>query len=292
MDAKGPRFNINSENQVLVATGLMVIAAILVAADSIMVRLLTQDLHPFVIAFFRSLFGLVFVAPMILRNHGVLRSRYTFLHLLRAGLKLVAIVSFFIAIKSASLSDVTTIAFTTPLFVTIGAWLLLGERPVPIRIASVVLGFFGVLVIFRPGQEAISVALMFALLGAVLTSVIQLMLKQMSASDTTDTLVAWNLLLIVPLSLLPAMWFWTTPTLSQLALLALQGGAGALSMTLITRSLSLAEASYLAPIDFLRLPAVAILAFLFFGEIPTIWTLVGAAIIFGSMLLAARSNRV
>lgn len=267
---------------------LMCAAAVLAAADSIIVRLLTHDLHPFVIVFFRSLFGLLVVAPWILRRPAMLKTNYSILHLLRAGLKMLSFAAFFAAIAAAPLADVTAIAFTTPIFVTIGAWVFLQEKPVALRVAAICFSALGVLLILRPGQGPVSAALMPALLGALLAAVIQLMLKAMSARDSTDTLVAWNLILTVPLSALPLWWFWTRPDSGQFALLALQGIAGALTMTLITRAMALAPASYIAPIDFLRLPAVAVLAYLFFGELLATSTIAGTVIIFAATLLLAR----
>jgi drug/metabolite transporter (DMT)-like permease len=113
----------------------------------------------------------------------------------------------------------------------------------------------------------------------------------MSLRDTTDRLVAWNLLTMVPLALVPAIIFWTTPSLVQLALLIVQGLIGALNMTLVTRVLSLADVSLIAPVDFLRLPLVAALAYLMFGEIPEASVWIGAAVIFGATLLVAGGTR-
>ena len=271
----------------LLATSLMMGAAVLAAADTIIVRLLSHDLHPFVIVFFRSLFGLTVVLPWILKKPAVLQTQYSFLHLLRAGLKMLSFAAFFAAIASATLADVTAIAFTTPLFLTIGAWVFLREKPVTRRVLAVILSFIGMLLILRPGEGALSAPLVLALVGAVLAAIIQLLLKAMSARDATDTLVAWNLILTVPLAALPLWWFWTPPSTAQLMLLFLQGAAGALTMSMITRAMSLAPASYIAPIDFLRLPAVAVLAYLFFGEVPAGSTVVGAIVIFSSILMMA-----
>ena len=149
----------------------------------------------------------------------------------------------------------------------------------------------GMLLIIQPGAGGISSALVFALAGSLITAAIQLILKRMSLHDTTDRLVAWNLLFMVPLAMVPAFVFWTTPSLVQLALLITQGMLGALNMTLVTRALSLAEVSFIAPLDFLRLPLVATLAYLMFGEIPELSTWVGAAVIFGATLLVAGGTR-
>jgi len=276
----------------LLGVALMLLVAVFNALDAVIVRLLSPEVHPFIIGFTRALFGLLLVLPWIMSRPGMLRSKYRFLHILRAACKLASLVAFFAAYASAPLADVTAIAFTAPIFVTLGAWLFLGESPRLLRVLAILAGFIGVLLVLRPGQQAgISPGLSLALLGAVLTAVIQLLLKPMSAHDSTETLVAWNLIATLPIAAIPALWVWATPTPGQWVLLALQGALGALNMGLITRAFALAEASLLVPIDFLRLPIVAALAFVLFGQTVALETWLGGLVIFGATLLMARSVR-
>ncbi len=276
-----------SLSQRALVTVLMAIVALLTAIDAVIVRLLANEVHPFVIAFSRSLFGLLAVMPWIIRRVELAESPYRWLHAIRAGMKLLALVSFFVAFANAPLAEVTAITFTAPIFLTLGGWLLLRERMVLSRALVLLVGFGGMLLIIQPGDGGISIALLFALAGALITAAIQLILKRMSLHDTTDRLVAWNLLAMVTLALVPAIIFWTTPSPVQFGLLIAQGLLGALNMTLATRVLSLTDVSLIAPLDFLRLPLVAALAYLMFGEIPGVSVWIGAAVIFGATLLVA-----
>lgn len=270
----------------------MLLVSALMAVDSVLVRFLSNSVHPFVMGFTRALFGLMAVAPWLLTKRGILQSEYRFLHFFRAVLKLGALVSFFYAFALTSLADVTAIAFTSPIFVTVGAWLFLGEKLFALRVVAVAIGFAGVIFVLRPGQDSgIPVGLMFALAGAVLTAAIQLILKPMTARDSSDTLVAWNLILMVPIAVVPALFVWVTPSPTEWAILAIQGVLGALSMTLATKAFSLADASLITPFDFLRLPFVAILGFLIFSETVPVTTWIGGAVIFFATLLMARSAR-
>ena len=285
-------FDKSHDRAALLGVALMLLVAVFNALDAVIVRLLSPEVHPFIIGFTRALFGLLVVLPWILSRPSILRSQFRFLHVLRAALKLASLIAFFAAYASATLADVTAIAFTAPIFVTIGAWLLLGERLQTLRVFAVIAGFIGVLLVLRPGQQmGIAPGLSLALLGALLAATIQLMLKPMAAQDSTETLVAWNLIVTVPIAALPALWVWATPTPGQWILLALQGGLGALNMSLITRAFALAEASLIAPLDFLRLPIVAALAFVLFGQTVPLTTWLGGIVIFGATLLMARSAR-
>jgi drug/metabolite transporter (DMT)-like permease len=282
---------VENDRSALVGMGLMLLVAIFGAFDAVIVRSVSPDVHPFVIGFTRSLFGLLVVLPWILSRPAMLRSNYRYQHALRAALKLASLVAFFAAFALAPLADVTAIAFTAPIFVTAGAWIFLSEPPRGLRVLAVAVGFVGVLFVLRPGQGGISTGLMLALLGALLTAVIQLMLKPMSGRDSTETLVAWNLILTVPIALVPALLFWTAPTPGQWLLLAVQGALGALTMGLVTRAFSLAEASLIVPIDFLRLPIVAFLAFAIFGQTVPETTWIGGAVIFLATVIMTRTAR-
>jgi len=281
-----------ADRAALIGVALMVVVSLFSALDAVMVRALSPGVHPFVIGFTRALFGLLVVLPWILSRPAMLRSHYRFRHLLRAALKLAALVAFFAAYASAPLADVTAIAFTAPIFVTVGAWIFLGESPRAQRVLAAIVGFAGVLLVLQPGRAAgLSTGLLLALLGALLTAVIQLILKPMSGRDSTETLVAWNLILTVPIAAVPAFPVWSMPTPGEWMLLAAQGALGALNMGLATKAFSLAEASLIVPIDFLRLPIVAGLAFALFGQTVPLTTWLGGTVIFGATLLMARSAR-
>lgn len=274
------------------AIALVTMVAAFNAIDTLLVRVISAEMSAFSIGFFRAVFGLLFVAPWIFRRRAhVANSNFVWMHLIRAALKVLALAAFFYAISRTNLSQVTAIAFATPIFVIVGAALILGEKLDAARILSALLGFGGVLIIVRPLSGEADPYLLFALAGALLTAAIQLLLKVMAGNDSTDTLVAWNLVMMVPLSLLPALFFWTTPSLLVLGLLAIQGAIGAISMTAITRAVSLADVSAIIPFDFLRLPLVAAGAFYFFGQSADVLTWIGAAIIFLGSILATRRDK-
>lgn len=274
----------------LLAAALMVVAAIFNSFDAVIVRSLAGEVHPLMIGFFRSFFGLIVVLPWVMTRVDLKASPYRFQHVLRAGLKLASLVALFVAFAHAPLADATAINFTMPVFLVLGAWMFLGERIGLSSIVGVIAGFVGIVIIIRPGASAFDPWLLFALAGAILMAASQLMLRRMADHDTTQRLVAWNLIATVPLGFVAMLPVWTALDAGQMTLLALQGGLGALNMTLVTMAFGLASASFLAPFDFLRLPVVACLAFLLFGEIAPVETWIGAAIIFGSALFATGST--
>lgn len=267
-------------------------AAALAAADAVIVRALNGAVHPFVIGFFRAFFGAVILLPWVALRPSLLRSSHPLRqHAVRAGFKLLAMVAFFAAFSWGPLADVTAIAFMSPIFVLLGAALTLGERPGPVMIGAVALGFAGAMLIVGPSGAGFSLAILLAFVGAVLQSAIQLILKSMSKGDRTATLVVWNLLLTVPIALLFALPFWSMPGAKELSLLALQGVVGTACMGMMTHAFSLAPATIIAPVDFLRLPLVALGGFALFGENIALTTLCGGGLIGFAALIAARSGK-
>ena len=280
------------DDAAMLAVGLAAMGAALSAVDAAIVRQLDGGLHPMMIAFTRALFGALAVLPMVALRPSVLKSVYPLRqHMARAALKLVTLVAFFAAFARGPLTDVTAIAFTSPIFVVIGASVMLGERLGGMKILAVAIGFCGAFLVAGPTGAGLTLAMGFALIGAVVQAVIQLMLKSMSSGDRTVTLVIWNLLLTVPLAFVLALPFLTMPTAGQMGLLALQGVLGAGCMALMTHAFSLADASIVAPVDFLRLPLVAVLGYVLFGELakPSVW--IGGVLICLAALIASRASR-
>ena len=274
-----------------IATAIVVFISFLNAVDGIIVRILTNDLHPFLIVFYRSVFGLIIIIPLFANNKKVFISSYKYLHFVRAFLKICALTSFFLAIKSIVLADVTAISFITPILIISGSVIFLKEKPNISHLILACIGFSGVLFILKPGQSSVSMAIYWAVLGAMLGATIQLMLKKMSSKDSSHTLIVWNLLCTVPLAFIPAWFFWVSPSFGMFLLLSLQGLIGVLNMILMTKAMTISDISYLAPYDFLRLPIISVFAFLFFDEIPELSTLIGALIIFLSSFLISNLAR-
>ena len=279
------------ERNALIGVAIMLVVAVANTIDTMIVRVLSGQVSPFFMAFTRAAFGLLAMLPWILRRPDILTTRRHGLHILRAALKLASLVLLFVALAQAPLVMVTAIGYAAPVFVSIGAWVILRERPRALRIAAVVIGFVGVLVLLNPRGASFEPALLFAFASALLLAAIQLMLKVMGASESSETLVAWNLIATVPIALIPAAFFWANPTPIEWALLALQGAIGAFNQLMVTRAFQYADASLIAPIDFIRLPLIAAAAWWAFGETVGLTAWIGSTIILVSTILMALSTR-
>ena len=279
----------DAASQVRRAVGLMVLAMLLFGIMAVCIRLASAQLHAFEIAFFRNFFGFLVLLPILVR-HGpsLLRTNKLGFYVVRCLIGMVSMLAGFWAIVNLPLAQAIALSYSTPLFVTIGAVIVLGEIVRARRWTAVIVGFLGVLVIVRPGSDAFTAASLVALLAAVASASVAISIKFLSRSEHPDAIVIWTTLLWIPMSLLPALTVWEMPVGITWLWIILAGVLGSTAHMCWTRALKLGEASMLTPISFLQIIVVAIAGWLLFGEALDRWTVLGAAIIFGSNVYIAR----
>ena len=257
---------------------------------NVLIRVAAQEMHPFEVAFFRCLFGLVCVLPWIVKGGAVaaqLRPRRMGFYLLRAAIGLISMATWFYGITVVPLATATAVAFTGPLFATLAAVLVLHEVVRFRRWSAVVLGFVGVLVIMRPGNERLDANLLILLLSAATGAMNNITVKFLARTERPSTIVAFFMIYLTPLSLVPALFVWRMPDLSTFGALVGLGCLGTIAHISVARAFAAADASACAPFEFARLPFAALIGFLWFGEVTDLWTWVGAAIIAGSAVYVA-----
>ena len=265
------------------ATLLMLAAMAFFTSMSVFIRLSAQEVDSFVVVFFRNFLAVVLLAPWLARvGWDGLRVRRWSLVVSRSLFNVAGMAAGFTAITLIPLAQATALGFTAPLWTTLGAVLILGEVIRARRIAALVVGFIGVLVVLRPGFETLSTGALLALSNAFLLAITTLIVKRLTETERPEAIVAWMVILQSPLSLIPAAFVWTWPSPLTWGWLFCLAGAGTIGHVCWTRAVQLAEVSQLQPLEFTKLPLVALLGFLIFTEIPTVWTWFGGAVIFAS----------
>src|SRR5574337_485439 len=249
---------------------LMLGSGSLFALMAVVIRLASAQLHPFQITFFRSAFGALFALPL-LYLHGwqlLCTPRFGF-YVLRCVLGMGGMLAGFWAIVNLPMAEAVALSYSSPLFVTIGAVLFLGE-------------------IVRRRGAAFTAASLVALLAASLTGAVTISIKSLTGSEPADRIVLLTTLLWVPLSLPAALTVWQWPQADIWPWLVLSGALGTGGHYCWTRALRLADASLLAPFSYLQLLLVAGLAWWIFGEEVNHYTVSGAVIIIGASLYIAQ----
>lgn len=259
---------------------------------TVLVRQLSENYSAFEILFFRNLVAVcVLLPPALKAGLSTLKTQRLPLHCLRAVLSYIGVLLLFYGIANIPLPDVTALSFTQPLFVVVLAALILKESVTAARWLAVLTGFVGLLVIVRPGIVAIEVATLLVMLSAFSYAVSNICVKRLMTTDTANQSVFYFNLLMLPIALVPALFFWVTPPIEDLPIFIAIGVNGTIAVYAYARAFTLADASAVMPFDFLRMPMAAAAAYLLFSESGDLWTWVGAVIIFASSYALARSSR-
>lgn len=256
----------------------------------VLVRKASQTFTAFEITFWRALFGLIFMAPWIMRVRlAGLRSNRPGLQLWRNTLHVVGIVMWYYAIARINLTEGMALQFTVPLFTIALAMLILKERVDAQRWIATFVGFAGVLVILRPGLVDISLISVIVIVSAMFYAASNVTTKVLAGIDSPNVIVFYMNLIHIPLALIGvALTGWTIPGVVDLGWLIAVAGAATLAHYCLAHALREADASLVMPYDFLKLPWVTFLAFLAFGEIPSMWGWIGGLVIFASVTYIVR----
>ena len=265
----------------LIGTGT---AAIMVSG----IKLLSQDLNPFIIAFYRCLFGVIIMLPFMIYNYPEAWKTHNIkLQFVRSAINVYSMISWFTAIGTLQLEKAAAIGFTTPLFTTILAIIFLGEVIRIQRITALIIGFIGILVVIRPGYIPFESGALWLLSAAITFSIVIIIVKKLTEKDSSLTTAFYQMAFMVPPTFFIALFFWESINISQILLFIFVAIAGFITQFSFAQCLKMAETTFIMPIQFTKLIWLSLIGYFFFMEVPDIWTWIGASIIFSSILFIA-----
>ena len=265
----------------VMATGWMGVMIASFLLQMIAVRELSENLGVFQILFLRSCVSLAIVMPLIVaRGARLLRTDRIGMHMARNGVNFAAQAAWTYGVAMLPLAAVTALEFSTPLWVALLAVLFLGERLSRHRIIAVVSGFVGVLIILRPGVEAVQLAALVVLGSALCFATSNVIAKALTRTEGTLTIVIWMQIMQLPIGFVACIWSWTDPAWSDAPWLIVIGCTGLSAHYAMAKAFSLADATVVMPIDFLRLPLAALAAYAVYREPVSIFVFLGAALMF------------
>ena len=271
---------------------LMLGMALCYATTANIARLMAEELNAMMIALLRNLFGLIPLLPLLLRGGlATMRTTRPVLHMVRSALNLVFMLAWFWALPQIVLADGVALMFTGPLFGALGAVLFLGERLGPRRAGALAIGFAGALLIIRPSFDQAGLALLAVVAAAAGWAAMGLCNKVLTRTDGTDQIVVLNVLMVLPFSFAVALLDWQWPSLAMWVMGAVLGALGTLAHICMAHAFRYADASFCMPFDFARVPFAAAIAYPLFGQLPDLWTLAGAAVIFSATLYVTLRER-
>ena len=272
----------NAEEKENIVAGIiwMVITGLMFVAVTGIVRHVGSSIPAAEAAFIRYLFGAALMVPFLHKMFKKKRSKFVYsIFAIRGFSHALGVILWFYAMARITLAEVTAIGYVSPIFVTLGAALFLGEKLALRRVLAVIIAFLGALIILRPGFREIEIGHLAQLCTAPLFAISYLLTKFMT--KTEDPIVIVGMLTIfVTIGLAPfAILQWVTPSAEEVAWLALVAVFATGGHYTMTRALKVAPIMVTQPIHFLQLVWATSLGLLVFAEPLDVFVLIGGGVI-------------
>jgi drug/metabolite transporter (DMT)-like permease len=255
-----------------------------------MARGLSLALSPYQTQFLRYAFGLLVMLPFVLRSGiGAYRPYRVGGQFLRGAVHTLGLCLWFIALPHISLADTTALGFTTPIFIMIGAVLVLRERLRWERWIAAAIGFAGVLIVVAPKLTGSGGGFLLVMLASSpMFAASFLLTKTLTRFDKTEVIVLWQAITVTLFSMPLGLLHWQAPSAWEWASFLLCGLLGSAGHYCLTKSFAVADISATQSVKFLELVWAAALGWLLFSDVPSRSTLIGGVVIAGSTLWIAR----
>ena len=255
-------------------------------------RELSDELSTFQILFFRSVIGLL-VISFLLHRRGwqQVRTPAISIHFIRNLAHYCGQFGWFYGLAFIPLAEVFAIEFTVPVWTALLAVFFLGERLTVPRMIAIGLGIVGMLIILRPGLEVMKPAALAVLGGAICYAISHIKTKKLAHIDTPLCILFYMTVIQLPLGLIPALYDWKTPSVDAWPWILMVGLTAMSAHYCLTRAMKLIDATVVVSMDFLRLPLIAAVGFLFYGE-PLEWAvLIGALVMLIGNYISNRAEK-
>ena len=273
----------------------MGLAVMLFPFMNTIVKVLREDFDPAMIIWARYLSHFLLMLALFLPAHGwsLLKTAHPTIQIGRSLLLLIATICYFTALGYVPLATAAVIGFTSPFIVTALSIPILGEQVGWRRWGAVVIGFFGAVIVIRPGTDTLHPLATLVLITAVCYGLYQIYTRKISGSDKAVTTITWTALVGALITSIMVPFFWQTPqTLKQVLLLSVTGMVGGLGHYFVVKAFQHGQASLLAPVVYGQIVGATLLGFVIFGDFPDSWTWLGTSIIVGCGLYIGYRERL
>jgi drug/metabolite transporter (DMT)-like permease len=269
----------------------VVAAALMFAGVGAVVKSIAAELPNEVLVFFRNLFGVLFVLPLLGAGRVSLRTPVLHLHLLRALFGVAALYGYFHVLGRIPLGEAVLLTFSAPLFIPFLARMALGEPVSPRLIGAIVLGFAGILLILKPGTGLFRPVVLVGVFSGVMAAAAMVCVRQLGRRREPATRVVFYFALLASaVSAVPLAWAWQTPPASTWpALLAVAALASA-GQYLLTRGYACAPAAQVGPFSYFSVLFSALIGWLFWQELPDALSQAGGVLVVIAGVVAVRQR--
>ncbi|MCW8328854.1 DMT family transporter [Photobacterium sp. SDRW27] len=257
------------------------------------VRELGDRISPFEMLFFRSLIGLAVVSSVVLynRQQSLLKTGRVPLQIGRNLINFLGQYCWFVGITLLPLAEVFALEFTVPLWTLMIACVFLGEQLTKVKVASLGMGLLGVMIIIQPTAAVFNPASLIVLLAAVSFAASYVATKSLSLTEFPLTILFYMSLIQLPVSLVFTLSDWQMPQGAEWLYLLIVGFTGLSAHFCIAKAMQHADASVVVTLDFLRLPLIAVVGMLFYGEAIEVAVLLGGLIMVAGNIINVRASK-
>lgn len=275
-----------SSNKVTQGALLILLGETLLAVMAAIIKHLSADLPSEVIVFFRNIFGLFMLVPILMHSGlATLKTNKLHLHILRASVGLAAMYGFFYVLAHMPLAEAQVVKLTSPFFMPLIAAIWLGEFIKPRTGWTIAIGFIGVLFILRPGTDSFSPIALVGIAAAFMASLAKVTIRHMGNTESSVRIVFYFGLITSILSSIPLLWSWKTPSTHHWPWILLLGFIATLGQLCLTRAYRIANPGKIGPYVYSSVLYGAALGWFFWGEILVMTTIVGSLLIIGAGIL-------
>jgi drug/metabolite transporter (DMT)-like permease len=282
----------NNQSQGIIWMLIFCLAAVI--ADAVVRYLTIADIPAAMLMFIRSVVGALILLPIIIKRRSLSVPRKILkLHFVRTIFIFINILIWFHIIKYVELTSLIAIGFTSPLFATILAILFLGEKYSHIKIASLLIGFSGAMVVINPFGINFNIYLLFAILASLAWAISLIYAKRLADKQTPIEIAFFVSLFLIPLTFTLAVPFWYWPKGMEWFYIMIYIISATIAFIAMGKAFEKSEISLLLPFEYSQLIFAAIFSYIIFSEIATFNTLLGGAIILASgyLIIRAESKR-
>ena len=247
-------------------------------------REISASLDTFEIMLYRSVVGVIIVTllAVLTGTWRDIRADQIGTHVVRNLAHFTGQNLWFYAVTVIPLAQVFALEFTSPIWVIVLSPLVLGERLTAVRGLAAIMGFIGILIVAQPDMSGLNAGIVTAASSAIFFAVTMMLTKRLTRTEGITSILFWLTAMQLVMGLVMAGYdgdiAW--PDAITLPLVIMIGLAGLLAHFCLTNALSIAPATVVVPIDFIRLPTIAVVGMLAYGEVVDLWVFIGAVIIF------------
>lgn len=271
---------------------LLALSALLFSLMGIGIREVSTGVNNETVVFFRNLVGVLFFLPLVLVKGTLpLHTKRLKTHMLRAGYGLAAMYCFFYALAHLPLADAMLFTYSAPVFTPLLAWWLLKEPMTRRMLVATAIGLVGVVLVAKPSQAIFDTQALVGLAASVLAAFAFVSIREMSDTEPAFRIVFYFSLFSALASAIPLSWAWQPLSTYQLGLLLVIGLLATVSQIVMSKAYALAPPGQIGPVAYLAIVFAGALAWLRWGEVPDSTSLLGAALIFTSSLVAIARRR-